>query len=201
MEYRHLGRAGVRVSTISLGSWLTYGGPVAEETAIACVRRAYDLGVNLFDTANAYHRGAAEEVLRRALTDIPRHSYVLATKAYWPMGEDPNNRGLSRKHLLEQFHVSLRRLGTDYLDLYQCHRYDAETPLEETLRVLDDLVTQGKVLYVGVSEWSAVQIADAMYVARALNLDRIVSNQHIYNILQRYVVRELIPLFPLRSSC
>src|SRR5438874_1032206 len=185
MEYRHLGRAGVRVSTISLGSWLTYGGPVAEETAAACVRRAYDLGINLFDTANVYQGGAAEEVLGRALRDLPRHTYVLATKAYWPMGDDPNNRGLSRKHLMEQCHASLRRLGTDYVDLYQCHRYDAETPLEETLRALDDLVTQGKVLYVGVSEWSAVQIADAVYLARELNLDRIVSNQPIYNMLTR----------------
>ena len=184
----------MRVSTISLGSWLTYGGPVAEETAAACVRQAYDLGINLFDAANVYQGGAAEEVLGRALRDLPRHSYVLATKAYWPMGEDPNNRGLSRKHLMGQCHASLRRLGTDYIDLYQCHRYDAETPLEETLRALDDLVTQGKVLYVGVSEWSAVQIADAVYLARALNLDRIVSNQPIYNMLTRYVERDIVPL-------
>src|SRR5437667_8401964 len=138
MQYRPLGRAGLRGGTISLGSWLTYGDSVAEETAAACVQRAYDLGINLFDTANAYHHGAAEEVLGRALRDIPRHTYVLATKAYWPMGDDPNNRGLSRKHLMEQCHASLRRLGTDYIDLYQCHRYDAETPLEETLRALDE---------------------------------------------------------------
>jgi voltage-dependent potassium channel beta subunit len=194
MEYRRLGRAGVRVSTISLGSWLTYGASVAEETAQACVRRAYDLGVNLFDTANAYHRGAAEEVLGRALKDIPRHSYVLATKAYWPMGDEPTNRGLSRKHLMEQCHASLKRLGADYIDLYQCHRYDTETPLEETLRALDDLVTQGKVLYAGVSEWSAVQIDDAVHLARALNLDKIVSNQPIYNMLTRYIERDIVPL-------
>src|SRR5438874_8966859 len=194
MEYRHLGRAGVRVSTISLGSWLTYGGPVAEETAAACVRRAYDRGINLFDTANAYNRGAAEEVLGRALRDLPRHTYVLATKAYWPMGDDPNDHGLSRKHIMEQCHASLRRLGTDYIDLYQCHRYDPDAPLEETLRALDDLVTQGKVLYVGVSEWSATQIADAVYTARELNLDRIVSNQPIYNMLQRYIERDVLPL-------
>ncbi len=194
MEYRRLGRAGVRVSAISLGSWLTYVASVAEETARACVRRAYDLGVNLFDTANVYHRGAAEEVLGRALKDIPRHTYVLATKAYWPMGDEPNNRGLSRKHLMEQCHASLKRLGADYIDLYQCHRYDPETPLEETLRALDDLVTQGKVLYVGVSEWSAVQIDDAVHTARALNLDRIVSNQPIYNMLTRYIERDIVPL-------
>jgi aryl-alcohol dehydrogenase-like predicted oxidoreductase len=194
MEYRRLGRAGVRVSAISLGSWLTYGGAVEDRTAIACIHRAYDLGINLFDTANQYRRGGAEEVVGRALKDFPRDSYVLATKVFFPMGEGPNDRGLSRKHILEQCHASLRRLGTDYIDLYQCHRYDPETPLEETLRALDDLVTQGKVLYVGVSEWSAPQIADAVYLARALNLDGIVSNQPIYNMLQRYIEREIIPL-------
>jgi aryl-alcohol dehydrogenase-like predicted oxidoreductase len=194
MEYRRLGRAGVRVSAISLGSWLTYGGAVEDRTAIACLHRAYDLGINFFDTANQYRRGGAEEVVGRALKDVPRDSYVLATKVFFPMGEGPNDRGLSRKHVMEQCHASLRRLGMDYIDLYQCHRYDPETPLEETLRALDDLVMQGKVLYVGVSEWSATQIADAVYVARALNLDRIVSNQPIYNLLQRYVEREIIPL-------
>ena len=152
MEYRHLGRAGVRVSTISLGSWLTYGGSVADEAATQCIRKAYELGINLFDTANVYMRGAAEELVGRALKEFPRDSYVLATKAYWPMGEGPNDRGLSRKHIMEQCHASLRRLGVEYVDLYQCHRYDPETPLEETLRALDDLVTQGKALYVGVSE-------------------------------------------------
>src|SRR5579883_3237826 len=141
MEYRHLGRAGVRVSAISLGSWLTYGAAVGEDTAVSCIRTAYDQGINFFDTANAYHRGDAEVVVGRALKDLPRESYVLATKAYWPMGEGPNDRGLSRKHLMEQCHASLRRLGVDYIDLYQCHRYDVETPLEETLRVLDDLIT------------------------------------------------------------
>ncbi|HZS86218.1 MAG TPA: aldo/keto reductase family protein [Chloroflexota bacterium] len=194
MEYRRLGRAGMRVSAISLGSWLTYGGAVEEQTALACIRRAYELGVNLFDTANQYRRGAAEATLGRALKDVPRHTYVLATKVYFEVGEGPNDRGLSRKHIMEQCHASLRRLGTDYIDLYQCHRYDTETPLEETLRALDDLVTQGKVLYVGVSEWSAVQIDDAVYMARALNLDGIVSNQPIYNMLLRYIEPEIIPL-------
>jgi aryl-alcohol dehydrogenase-like predicted oxidoreductase len=194
MKYRRLGRAGVRVSAISLGSWLTYGGAVEDRTAIACIHQAYDLGINFFDTANQYRQGGAEEVVGRALKDFPRDSYVLATKVFFPMGEGPNDRGLSRKHIMEQCHASLRRLGMDYIDLYQCHRYDPETPLEETLRALDDLVTQGKVLYVGVSEWSATQSADAVYVARALNLDRIVSNQPIYNMLQRYIEREIIPL-------
>ncbi len=194
MEYRHLGRAGVRVSAISLGSWLTYGAAVGEDTAVSCIRTAYDQGINFFDTANAYHRGDAEVVVGRALKDLPRESYVLATKAYWPMGEGPNDRGLSRKHLMEQCHASLRRLGVDYIDLYQCHRYDVETPLEETLRVLDDLITQGKVLYAGVSEWSATQIADAVYMGRALNLDPLISNQPIYNMLTRYIERDVIPL-------
>ena len=194
MQYRRLGRAGVHVSTIALGSWLTYGGSVAEEAAIQCIHKAYELGINFFDTANAYNRGAAEEVVRRGLKDYSRDSFVLATKVYFPMGEGPNDRGLSRKHIMEQCHASLRRLGTDYIDLYQCHRYDTETSLEEVLRALDDLVTQGKALYVGVSEWSAVQIDDAVYTARELNLDRIVSNQPVYNMLQRYIEREVLPL-------
>jgi len=194
MQYRRLGRAGVHVSTIALGSWLTYGSAVAEEAAIQCIHKAYDVGINFFDTANAYNRGGAEKVVGRALKDFSRDSFVLATKVYFPMGDGPNDRGLSRKHIMEQCHASLRRLGTDYIDLYQCHRYDPEAPLEETLRALDDLVTQGKVLYVGVSEWSATQIDDAVYTARELNLDRIASNQPIYNLLQRYVEREVLPL-------
>ena len=194
MEYRHLGRAGVRVSEIALGSWLTYGGSVEENTAIQCIHKAYELGINFFDTANAYQRGETETVVGRALKDFSRDSFVLATKVYFPMGEGPNDRGLSRKHIIEQCHASLRRLGTDYIDLYQCHRYDSHTPLEETLRALDDLVSQGKVLYVGVSEWSATQIADAVYMAKEMNLDRIVSNQPIYNLLTRYIEPDIIPL-------
>src|SRR6266496_3619100 len=194
MQYRHLGRAGVRVSSIALGSWLTYGSSVGEESAVQCIHKAYDIGINFFDTANVYNQGSAEKVVGRALKDFTRDSFVLATKVYFPMGEGPNDRGLSRKHIMEQCHASLRRLGTDYIDLYQCHRYDPEAPLEETLRALDDLVTQGKVLYVGVSEWSATQIADGVYTARELNLDRIVSNQPVYNMLQRYIEPDILPL-------
>lgn len=194
MEYRRLGRAGVQVSEISLGSWLTYGGAVGTETATACIDRAYDLGINFFDTANGYSRGRAEEVLGQALKKYPRDSYVLATKVYFPVAEGPNRGGLSRKHIMEQCEASLRRLGHDYIDLYQCHRYDPNTPLEETLRALDDLVTQGKILYAGVSEWSAVQIVDAVHIAHDLNLDRIVSNQPVYNMLERYIEREVIPV-------
>lgn len=194
MQYRHLGRAGVRVSTISLGSWLTYGNAVEEEVAINCIQKAYEAGVNFFDTANVYNRGSAERTVGRALSAFPRESYVLATKVYFPMGEGPNDRGLSRKHIVEQCNASLRRLNVDYIDLYQCHRYDPETPVEEVLRALDDLVTQGKVLYTGVSEWAAYQISDAAHTARELNLDKIVSNQPVYNMLTRYIEREVIPI-------
>ncbi len=194
MEYRHLGRAGVKVSAISLGSWLTYGSSVAEQAAVDCIHQAYEAGINFFDTANVYNRGEAEKTVGRALQAYPRESYVLATKVYFSMGDGPNDRGLSRKHIMEQCNASLKRLGVDYIDLYQCHRYDPETPLDEVLRALDDLVTQGKVLYVGVSEWSAAQISDAVHTARELNLDKIVSNQPIYNMLTRYIEREIIPL-------
>src|SRR5579883_2195347 len=193
MEYRHLGKYGVKVSEVALGSWLTYGGATENETAEKCIDRAYELGINFFDTANVYAAGKSEEVVGKSLSKYPRDSYFLATKVYFPMGEGPNDRGLSRKHIFEQCHASLKRLGADYIDLYQCHRYDSETPLEETLRALDDLVTQGKILYVGVSEWSAEQIEDAVRLARELNLDRIVSNQPRYNILTRYIEREVIP--------
>ena len=194
MNYRRLGRAGVKVSEISLGSWLTYGGSVGRDTAIACVHRAYELGINFFDTANVYDRGAAETVLGQAIKDFPRDSYVLATKAFWPMGDGPNDRGLSRKHITEQCNASLKRLGVDYVDLWQCHRYDPETPLDETLRAIDDLIRQGKVLYAGVSEWSAVQIDDALHTADRLGLDRIVSNQPQYSMLERYIEPDIIPL-------
>jgi voltage-dependent potassium channel beta subunit len=194
VNYRLLGRSGVKVSEISLGSWLTYGGSVAQERAQACIHKAYELGINFFDTANVYMRGAAEEIVGRALNGFERDSYFLATKVYFPMGEGPNDRGLSRKHITEQCHASLKRLGVDYVDLYQCHRYDEDTPLEETLRALDDLVRQGKVLYVGVSEWRADQIADALRLAKEMNLDRIVSNQPRYNMIQRHIEAEIIPL-------
>jgi aryl-alcohol dehydrogenase-like predicted oxidoreductase len=153
MEYRRLGQTGLKVSEISLGSWLTYGGYVEEEKAAASIDKAYDLGINFFDTANVYMRGEAEIVVGKALKKYVRDSYVLATKVFWPMDDGPNDRGLSRKHVIEQCNASLKRLGTDYVDIYYCHRFDPETPLEETLRALDDLVRQGKVLYIGVSEW------------------------------------------------
>src|SRR4051812_6350563 len=194
MEYRRLGNTGLKVSEISLGSWLTYGGYVEEQNAAASIDKAYDLGINFFDTANVYMRGEAEIVVGKALKKYVRDSYVLATKVFWPMGDGPNDRGLSRKHVIEQCHASLKRLNTDYVDIYYCHRYHSETPLHETLRALDDLVRQGKVLYVGVSEWTAQQITEAVHLADKKLLDRIVVNQPNYSMLQRYIEKEIIPV-------
>jgi voltage-dependent potassium channel beta subunit len=194
MRYRRLGSWGVKISEISLGSWLTYGGSVADEQATACIHRAFELGVNFFDTANVYRRGAAEEVTGRALKAFRRDDYVLATKVYFSMGEGPNDRGLSRKHIIEQCHASLRRLDVDYIDLYQCHRPDSETPLEETLRALDDLVTQGKVLYVGVSMWPAELLDEAHRLGHKLNLDPLASNQPEYSMLHRDIEHDVLPV-------
>lgn len=182
------------VSAISYGNWITHGGQVEEQAAAACVRAALDAGITTFDTADVYALGAAEEVLGRALAGVPRHSIELFTKVYWPVGDGPNDRGLSRKHIMESCHASLRRLGTDYVDLYQAHRYDYETPLEETLRAFDDLVRQGKVHYVGVSEWTAEQIEEALRVADDMGFDRIVSNQPQYSLLWRVIEPEVVPL-------
>ncbi|MDR6881426.1 aldo/keto reductase family protein [Bacillus sp. 3255] len=194
MKYRKLGLSGLKVSEISLGSWLTYGGYVERENAVNSIHKAYELGINFFDTANVYERGEAEKVVGEVLKAYPRHSYVLATKVFGQMGDGPNDRGLSRKHIFEQLHASLKRLDTDYVDVYYCHRFDKETPIEETLRALDDLVTQGKVLYVGVSEWTAAQMAQALAVADKYLLDRIIVNQPIYNLFNRYIEKEVIPL-------
>lgn len=194
MKYRRLGRTGLKVSEISLGSWLTYGNTVEADTATKVIDQAYELGINFFDTANVYGRGEAEKVVGQALRKYPRESYVIATKVFWPMGDGPNDRGLSRKHVIEQANASLKRLGLDYVDIYYCHRYDPETPIDETLRAIDDLVRKGKVLYVGVSEWTAAQIADALRVADKYLLDRIVVNQPQYNMLNRYIEPEIIPL-------
>lgn len=194
MQYRNLGRSGVKVSEVALGSWITYGGATENDVARACIERAYDLGINFFDTANAYARGESEKVVGAALKPYPRDSFVLATKVYFPMGEGPNDRGLSRKHIFEQAHLSLHRLQTDYIDLYQCHRYDETVPLEETLSALNDLVKQGKVLYVGVSQWSAGQIQDALDIAQERGFDRIVSNQPYYNAIGRDLEKEVLPL-------
>jgi aryl-alcohol dehydrogenase-like predicted oxidoreductase len=194
MEYRHLGRSGLVISEIAYGNWVTHGSQVQEQAAAECVRAALDEGITTFDTADGYAGGRAEEVLGRALHGVRRESLEIFTKVYWPVGEGRNDRGLSRKHIIESAHASLRRLQTDYIDLYQAHRYDYETPIEETMRAFDDLVRAGKVLYVGVSEWRAEQIAAALKVADELGLDRIVSNQPQYNMLWRVIEAEVVPL-------
>jgi len=187
MEYRRLGASGLKVSEVCLGSWLTYGGATENETAEACIDRAYELGINFYDTANAYARGKSEEVVGSSLKKYPRETYVVATKLFFGMSDSPmpNNRGLSRKHIMEQCEASLKRMNLDYIDVYQCHRYDTETPLEETLRALDDLISHGKILYAGFSQWSPHQITDAIQFQEQHNLDRFVSSQPVYNILNR----------------
>ncbi|MEV7802668.1 aldo/keto reductase family protein [Microbispora sp. NPDC088329] len=194
MEYRHLGRSGLMVSEISYGNWITHGSQVEEDAAVECVRAALDEGVTTFDTADVYAGTRAEEVLGRALKGVRRESLEIFTKVYWPTGEGKNDRGLSRKHIVESINGSLRRLQTDYVDLYQAHRFDVETPLEETLRAFDDLVRQGKVLYVGVSEWTADQIARALKIADEMGFDRLVSNQPQYSMLWRVIEAEVVPL-------
>ncbi|MDQ6826197.1 MAG: aldo/keto reductase family protein [Candidatus Eremiobacteraeota bacterium] len=194
MRYRTLGHSGVKVSSVALGSWLTYGSSVQRDVARACVRRAYDLGVNFLDTANVYARGAAEEVLAPIIAELFRPSVFLATKVYFPMGLGPNERGLSRKHIFEAMHASLRRLGVDYVDLYQCHRYDVETPIEETCEAMSDLVRQGKTLYWGVSEWNADQIAHAVNVCRARGWSVPISNQPQYSALWRRIEDRVLPV-------
>ncbi|HEY7103672.1 MAG TPA: aldo/keto reductase family protein [Mycobacteriales bacterium] len=192
MEFRRLGRSGLTVSEIAYGNWITHGSQVEEDAAKACVQAALDSGITTFDTADVYARTRAESVLGRALSGVRRESYELFTKAYWPTGPGPNDRGLGRKHLIESCHASLRRLGTDYVDLYQAHRYDRSTPLEETMLAYADLVRQGKVLYVGVSEWRADQIAAAAELARELRVP-LISNQAQYSMLWRVIEAEVVP--------
>jgi aryl-alcohol dehydrogenase-like predicted oxidoreductase len=182
------------VSALSYGNWITHGGQVEEDAARACVKAALDAGITTFDTADVYAIGAAEDVLGRALEGIRRDSIEIFTKVYWPTGPNPNNRGLSRKHIIESLHASLTRLRTDHVDLLQAHRFDYETPLEETLRAFDDLVRQGKVHYVGVSEWTAEQIAEALRIADDMGFDRLVSNQPQYSLLWRVIEAEVVPL-------
>lgn len=192
MKYRRLGRSGLKVSEVSLGSWLTYGKSVEDDLAIKTIQRAYELGINSFDSANVYERGQGEKVMAKALRAFPRESYIITTKAFWPMGSGVNDRGLSRKHVFEQLHASLERMELDYVDIFYCHRYDLETPVEETLRTIDDMIRQGKVLYAGVSEWSAAQIQEAVTVADRYLLDRIIVNQPSYSMLNRYIEKEII---------
>jgi voltage-dependent potassium channel beta subunit len=194
MEHRHLGKSGLKISELTYGNWITHGSQVEEDAAKQCVAAALDEGITTFDTADAYAGTRAEEVLGRALAGVRRESVEIFTKVFWPTGDGQNDRGLSRKHILEGIDGSLRRLGTDYVDLYQAHRYDHETPLEETLRAFEDVVRQGKALYVGVSEWRAEEIAAALRIADEMGFDRIVSNQPQYNMLWRVIEAEVVPL-------
>jgi aryl-alcohol dehydrogenase-like predicted oxidoreductase len=193
MEYRLLGRSGFKVSELTYGNWVTHGSQVGDETAHACVRAALDHGITSFDTADVYARGRAEEILGHALKGERRAGLEVFTKVYGPMGDGPNDVGLSRKHIREGIDASLRRLRMDYVDLYQAHRYDYETPLEETMQAFADVVRSGKALYIGVSEWRAEQIREAKVLAEELQVP-LVSNQPQYSALYRVVEAEVLPV-------
>ncbi len=189
MLYRKLGSSGLEVSEISLGSWLTFGVGIERERAVACVSRALDLGINLIDTANVYGRGAAESFLGEVLTGVPRERYLIATKLFGPMS--PTDKGLSRPQVFKQVDASLQRLRVDHIDLYQCHRYDQDTPLEETLQALSEVVRQGKVRYLGFSEWPPDKIAAAFAVP---GVERFVASQPEYSLLWRRPEKAVIPV-------
>ncbi|MEY5144925.1 MAG: hypothetical protein RL745_292 [Actinomycetota bacterium] len=193
MEYRNLGRSGLLISEITYGNWITHGSQVDDGTAHACVNAALDAGITTFDTADVYAGTKAESVLGAALAGQRREGLEIFTKVFWPTGPGKNDRGLSRKHIMESCHGSLKRLGTDYIDLYQAHRFDHFTPLEETLTAFNDLVRQGKVLYIGVSEWNAEQIRRAVELCDALGYDRPISNQPQYSMLWRVIESEVVP--------
>lgn len=192
MEYRYLGNSGLKVSAISYGNWITHGSQVEEQAAIACVKRSLELGITTFDTADVYAGTRAESVLGKALGGTRREGIELFTKVYWPTGPGQNDRGLSRKHVMESINGSLKRLGTDYVDLYQAHRFDYETPLEETMHAFADVVRSGKALYIGVSEWTAKQIRQGAKLARELHVP-FVSNQPQYSMLWRVIEEKVIP--------
>ncbi len=199
MKYRTLGDAGVKLSEIGLGGWLTFGNALEEQRARDIMNKAFDVGINFFDTANAYANGRCEEAWGHLLKDRRREGIVLATKVFFPMGDGPNDRGLSRKHIMEQCHASLRRLKTDYVDLYQCHRYAAKgladaVPLEETIRAMDDLIHQGKVLYWGFSEWPASKIAEALLICDRGGYYKPRGSQPQYSAVHRTIEKEVLPL-------
>lgn len=194
MFYRRMGRTGLKLSAVSLGAWVTFGYQIEDKTAADILHAAYDKGVTFFDNADVYAGGRAETVMGQAIRGLPRTSLVISSKVFWETMPGPNGRGLSRKHIFESCHASLKRLGTDYLDLYFCHRYDAETPIEETARAMDDLIHQGKVLYWGTSEWRAGQIAQAHGLARQWGLNPPWVEQPHYNMFVRRTVEdEIVP--------
>lgn len=193
MNYRNLGKWGLKVSEVSLGSWVTdLTGTEAEKTALATVNAAFDAGVNFFDCANAYSGGAAERFLGKALKEHSRSEYVVSSKVFFPMGRGANDWGLSRKHIVEQIDRTLKNMQLDYLDLYFCHRFDPTTPIEETMQTLSDLVAAGKVLYYGVSEWSPVQITEAIAVTKELRLRPLSVIQPQYHMMDRYIEDEIM---------
>ena len=193
MKYRNMGRTGLKLSEISLGGWLTFGGSVDDKTAFACLDAAVEHGVNFIDLADIYARGNAERVFGQWLKGKRRSDFVISSKVYWPMSDNINDRGLSRKHIMESVESSLNRLGTDYLDLYFCHRYDTDTPLEEVVRAMSDLVQQGKVLYWGTSVWEADQIEGAADLARQWLGYQPFVEQPRYNMLDRHIEESIIP--------
>ncbi len=194
MEYRRLGSTGMYVSEITYGNWITHGSQVEDQSAIKCVKAALDLGITTLDTADVYAGTRAESVMGKALKGVKRESYELFTKVYWPTGTGKNDRGLSRKHIMESCNASLKRLKTDYVDLYQAHRFDYETPLEETLGAFDDLIRSGKVLYIGFSEWNAEQIAEALKIQDQKGYYRFISSQPQYSMLWRVIESKVVPL-------
>ncbi|MBO2451197.1 aldo/keto reductase family protein [Actinomadura barringtoniae] len=192
MEFRRVGASGLRISEIVFGNWLTLDGQIDQDAQVDCIRAALDSGITTYDTADIYSGGLAEQVLGRALKGVRRSSVEIATKVCLPVGTGPNDKGLSRKHIMESCNNSLRRLGTDYVDLYQAHRFDADTPLEESMKAFADLVRQGKVLYVGVSEWTAEQIERGHTLATEMGVP-LISNQPQYSILWRVIEAEVNP--------
>jgi len=187
VNYRKLGRFNIKVSEVSVGGWLTHGRSIDDEVTGEIIKKSFDLGVNFFDTADVYNNGEAEKSLGRAIKGLKREELVIATKCYFPMSDRPNDRGLGRKHIFESVHSSLKRLDIEYIDIMQFHRFDVDTPLDETVRAIDDLVRAGKVLYWGVSEWSAQQITDLVHTSRALNANPPASNQPSYNMLNKSI--------------
>lgn len=193
MRYRRLGATGVRVSEVALGGWLTQGRSIDDDTTARIVHRAFDLGINFFDTADVYNNGEAEKALAKAIKSLRRIDLFIATKCYFPMTDRPNDQGLSRKHIQESVHDSLHRLETDTIDLMQFHRFDPYTPLEESIRAVTDLIAQGKVHYWGVSMWSAAQISEAVHIARQMNVPTPASNQPAFNMFNRSIEHEVLP--------
>jgi|AutmiccommuBRH23_1029490.scaffolds.fasta_scaffold00481_24 voltage-dependent potassium channel beta subunit len=192
MHYRRLGKSGLKVSEIALGAWITIGSQIDEKISSDLIHAAYEQGINFFDNADAYANGQAEIVMGKAIKDLPREALVISSKVFWPTMPGPNGRGLSRKHMTESLNASLKRMGVDYVDIYFCHRYDPDTPVEEVVYTMNSFIQQGKILYWGTSEWDASQITHARGIARQFNLIPAVVEQPQYNMFHRKRVEEEI---------